>query len=70
MDRGVKGATPPIPSLLALVALMGLMVGCSETHPEPNGDLGGVLDSRTHEVDWMRQMQERQEQNRAAEAAA
>jgi hypothetical protein len=53
--------------LVALVALGGIAaVGCNETRPEPHGDLGGVLDSRTHEADSMRQMQERQEQNRAS----
>jgi hypothetical protein len=54
--------------LIGLMALGGIAaVGCAETRPEPNRDLGGVLDSRTHEADSMRQMQERQEQNRASQ---
>ena len=53
--------------LIALMALGGIAaVGCGETRPEPNRDLGGVLDSRTQETGAMRQMQERQEQNRAS----
>jgi hypothetical protein len=54
--------------LIGLMALGGIaVVGCAETSPEPNRDLGGVLDSRTHEADSMRQVQERQEQNRASQ---
>jgi hypothetical protein len=53
--------------LVALVALTGLVaVGCSEIHPAPNVEEGGVLDSPTHEADSMRHMEERQEQNRAS----
>ena len=54
--------------LVGLMALVGIAaVGCGETRPEANRDLGGVLDSRTHEADSMRQIEERQEQNRVSQ---
>jgi hypothetical protein len=62
MNRGVAGAQPLASGLPALVALVGfVMIGCTETHPEPNVELGSVLDSRTHEADSLRQIEERQE---------
>lgn len=51
--------------LLSLVALLGLAaVGCSEIHPEPNVEEGGLLESPTHEADSLRQFEERQHENR------
>ena len=38
-------------------------LGCSEIHPEPNVEEGGLLESPTHEADSLRRT-ERQEQNR------
>jgi hypothetical protein len=65
MDRNGRGAKPPASVLLALTVLGGFAaVGCSQPQPEPNADVGGVLDSGTHQADSMRQMEERQEQNR------
>jgi hypothetical protein len=55
--------------LIALIPLLGFAAaGCSEARPEPGRELGGVLDSRTHEAGSMRQMEERQEQNRASQS--
>jgi hypothetical protein len=53
---------------VALICLLGLVAaGCIESRPGPDRDLGGVLDSRTHEAGSMRHMEERQEQNRASQ---
>ena len=65
MHRDLPRARPIALCLLALAALVGFAaVGCSEIHPEPNVEQGGVLDLPTHQAESMRQMEERQERNR------
>jgi hypothetical protein len=52
--------------LLSLIVLVGVAaVGCSEIHPAPEVEEGGLLESPTHEADALRRMEERQQrQNR------
>jgi hypothetical protein len=49
--------------LLSVVACFAA-AGCSDIHPEPNVEEGGVLESETHEQDTFRESEEHQEQHR------
>ena len=65
MNHDATRLKPVAPCLLAAVALVGFAaVGCSEVHPGPNVEEGGLLESPTHEADSLRRAEERQEQNR------
>jgi hypothetical protein len=65
MKRDMTGSNRAASCLLAVLMLAGFAAaGCSEIHPEPNSEEGGVLESRTHEADALRRAEERQQQNR------
>ena len=50
--------------LLSLVALLGFAaVGCSDIHPEPNIEEGGLLESPVHENQQVIQREEQQHEN-------
>jgi hypothetical protein len=51
--------------LFAALVVMGFAgAGCSEIHPAPNAEQGGLLESPNHEAEALRRAEERQQQNR------
>ena len=61
-DRGLHRAFGGL--VVACVIVGFAAVGCSEIHPEPDVEEGGLLELPTHEADSLRRTEERQEQNR------
>jgi hypothetical protein len=60
MKRDVMGSSRAASWLLAALALAGFAAAaCSEIHPEPNSEGGGVLEAPTHEADSLRRAEER-----------
>jgi hypothetical protein len=51
-----------ITARLLLTGALVVVAGCSDIHPAPDDEGGGVLDSPTHEADSMRQEEERQQE--------
>ena len=65
MKRHSQSATQVGRSLALLATATALVAAsCSEIHPEPNVEEGGLLESPTHEADSLRRAEERQQQNR------
>jgi hypothetical protein len=61
MDQDDRASDRPLLHLLPVVVLVGLAAaGCSEIHPEPNIEGGGVLQSPTHEQDALHRAEERE----------
>jgi hypothetical protein len=60
--QNVRAGRTVVAWLAAAAALVA--ASCSEIHPEPNTDEGGLLESPTHEADSLRRAEERQDQNR------
>jgi hypothetical protein len=53
-----------ITARLLLTSAIVAVAGCSDIHPAPDVEEGGVLDSPTHEADSMREEEQRQEGGR------
>jgi hypothetical protein len=65
MERDMTGPKRATSCLLAALVLVGFAgAGCSDIHPAPNAEGGGLLESPTHEADALRRAEERQQQNR------
>jgi hypothetical protein len=62
MERGARRTNPSAFHLLSVIAFVGVAaVGCSDIHPAPNVEEGGMLESPTHESDALRETEEHEE---------